>query len=61
MGKEVEVLFEEREGEFIKEHTTNYMVVKNLYENLENEIVKVKIMKEEKLELIEKNQDHQKN
>ena len=28
IGKEVEVLLEEREGEYLKGHTTNYMVVK---------------------------------
>ena len=46
------VLFEEREGDFIKGHTTNYMVIKIPYENLENEIVKVRVVKEENLELI---------
>ena len=54
IGKEVEVLFEEKEEEFIKGHTTNYMVVKIPYENLENEIIKVKVVKEENLELVGK-------
>lgn len=52
IGKEVEVLFEEREGNYIKGHTANYMVVKIPYENLENEIVRVKIINEESLELV---------
>ena len=60
MGKEVEVLFEKREGDFIKGHTTNFMVVKIPYENLENEIVKVKVIKQEKNEPIGKRQGHQK-
>ena len=54
IGKEVEVLFEEKDGEYIKGHTTNYMVVKVPYEKIENTIVKVKITGEEKLELIGK-------
>lgn len=42
IGKEVEVLLEEREGEYLKGHTTNYMVVKmKTNENLENTIQKV--------------------
>lgn len=54
IGKEVEVLFEEKDGEYIKGHTTNYMVVKVPYEELENKIVNVKILGEEKLELVGK-------
>ena len=42
IGKEVKVLLEEREGEYLKGHTTNYMVVKmKTNENLENTIQKV--------------------
>ncbi len=43
--KEVFVLLEEREGEFIKGHTTNYInvYVKTNKEGIENEIVNVKI------------------
>ena len=42
IGKEVEVLLEEREGEYLKGHTTNYIVVKmKTNENLENTIQKV--------------------
>ena len=52
IGKEVEVLFEEKDGEYIKGHTTNYMVVKAPYKSIENIIEKVKIEREENLELI---------
>ena len=42
IGKEVEVLLEEREGEYLKGHTTNYMVVKmKTNADLENTIQKV--------------------
>ena len=55
LGKLVEVLLEEREGEYLKGHTTNYMVVKIKTEkHLENTIQNVKIDKLEKLELIGK-------
>ena len=44
IGKEVEVLLEEREGEYLKGHTTNYMVVEmKTNENLENTIQKVTV------------------
>lgn len=44
IGKEVEVLLEEREGEYLKGHITNYMVVKmKTNENLENTIQKVTV------------------
>lgn len=45
IGKEVEVLFEERDGDFIKGHTKNYIVVKYETENedLVNKIVKLKV------------------
>ena len=44
IGKEVEVLLEEREGEYLKGHTTNYMVVEmKTNENLENTIKKVTV------------------
>ena len=52
IGKELEVLFEEKEGNYIKGHTTNYIVVKVPYKEIENEIAKVKITGEENLELI---------
>ena len=42
IGKKVKVLFEEREGEYMKGHTTNYIMVKfKTDENLENKIVEV--------------------
>ena len=44
IGKELEVLFEEKQGEFWTGHTKNYMVVKMKSENdLENKLLKVKI------------------
>lgn len=55
IGKQVEVLLEDREGEYIKGHTTNYMVVKvETQEELENTIQKVNITGIESLELIGK-------
>lgn len=45
IGKEVEVLFEEREEKYCKGHTRNYMVIKyKTDENLENRIKVVKII-----------------
>ena len=45
IGKELEVLFEEKQGEFWTGHTKNYMVVKMKSENdLENKLLKVKII-----------------
>lgn len=52
VGKELEVLWEEKEGDYIKGHTTNYKVVKIPYKKIENTISKAKIEKVEKLELI---------
>ena len=53
MGKEVEVLLEDREGDYLKGHTTNYMVVKvKTDKELENTIQKVIITNIEDLELI---------
>ena len=45
IGKQVEVLFEEREGEYLKGHTTNYIVVKHKTDkdNLINKIAKVTV------------------
>ena len=45
IGREVEVLFEEREGEYLKGHTTNYIVVKHKMDkdDLINKIVKVRV------------------
>ena len=52
IGKDIEVLFEEKDGKYIKGHTTNYMSVKIPYQGLENQIRTVKIEKVEKVELI---------
>lgn len=52
IDKVVEVLFEQEEGEFIKGHTKNYVIVKTKNRNVQNEIIKVKINKEENLELL---------
>lgn len=54
VGKELEVLWEEREGEYIKGHTTNYKIVKIPYKQIENTISKAKIERVESLELIGK-------
>ena len=45
IGKQVEVLFEEREGEYLKGHTTNYIVVthKTDKDDLINKIAKVTV------------------
>ena len=54
IGKELEVLFEEKEGDYFKGHTTNYIMVKVKEENnnLENKIKKVKSEKIDGLNLI---------
>ena len=45
IDKEVEVLFEEKDGEYFKGHTKNYMMVKiKTSENLENRITTVKVV-----------------
>ena len=47
------MLFEEREKEYIKGHTTNYIVVKTKTDKqIENTIQTVRIIGEENLELI---------
>ena len=45
IGREVEVLFEEREGEYLKGHTTNYIVVKHKTDkdDLINKIATVRV------------------
>lgn len=43
IGKVVEVLFEEMDGEYYKGHTKNYMQVLAKGENLENKIVNVRV------------------
>ena len=53
IGKEVDVLFEEKEGEYFKGHTSNYIMVKyKTSENLENKIIKVKITDKSNLYLL---------
>ncbi len=52
IGKKVKVLFEKQDGEYIKGHTTNYLVVKIKSEGLENQIKDVKITSRDGLELI---------
>lgn len=45
IGQTVEVLIEEKEGEYYKGHTRNYLLVhiKSEEKNMENQIIKVKI------------------
>lgn len=52
VGKELKVLFEKQDGEYIKGHTTNYLVVKVKETELENQIKDVKIVSRDNLELI---------
>lgn len=53
IGKEVEVLFEEQDGEYYKGHTANYIMVKfKENKDISNQIIKVKITGKESLNLI---------
>lgn len=53
VGKNVDVLFEERDGEYYKGHTANYIMVRyKTEENLENKIKKVKITRKEAFFLV---------
>lgn len=53
IGKIVEILFEEKDGEYWKGHTANYLVVKlKSEEDLNNKLLSVKIDGIDKLELI---------
>ena len=52
VGKELKFLFEKQDGEYIKGHTTNYLVVKAKETELENQIKDVKIVSRDNLELI---------
>lgn len=55
IGREVEVLFEEKQGEYWIGHTRNYMVVKvKTDKDLENEIITTKVLKNQGEELIGK-------
>lgn len=51
----MKVLFEKQDGEYVKGHTTNYLVVKIKAEGLENQIKDVKITSRDGLELIGEN------
>ena len=51
VGKQVEVLFEEKNGKYFRGHTKNYMVVNVEADNLENKIVNVEIIKNLGIEL----------
>lgn len=56
-GKNVEVLFEEQDGEYIKGHTANYLMIKVYKKDIKeyhNKIVKVKILDNTTEELIGK-------
>ena len=47
IGKELEVLFEEKDGEYYKGHTSNYLLVKyKSNENWENKIIKLRLKEE---------------
>ena len=55
IGKTAEVLFEEQDGEYIKGHTDNYIVVKVKNNNIEqyhNKIKRIKIIDKMNEELI---------
>jgi threonylcarbamoyladenosine tRNA methylthiotransferase MtaB len=53
LNKELEVLFEEKSGEYYKGHTANYLMVKvKSDENLSGKIKKVKPLEVEDLEIV---------
>lgn len=53
LDKEVEVLFEEYDGEYYKGHTSNYIMAKAKFDkDVSNQIIKVKIKSVENLSLI---------
>lgn len=56
VGSIKEVLFEQREGEFEKGHTENYLeVAVKTNQNYENKLCKLKIIKQEEMKLIGEN------
>lgn len=56
VGSMKEVLFEQREGEFEKGHTENYLeVAVKTNKNYENKLCKLKIIKQEEMKLIGEN------
>ncbi len=52
IGKTIEVLFEQDEQGYSKGHTSNYIVIKVKKKNIENQIIKVKIIDRDELELV---------
>ncbi|MGN1301769.1 MAG: tRNA (N(6)-L-threonylcarbamoyladenosine(37)-C(2))-methylthiotransferase MtaB [Clostridia bacterium] len=52
IGKDLEVLFEEQEGEYWKGHTSNYLVVKKEGKNLDNILKTVNIIDQKEMQLI---------
>ena len=52
VGKEVEVLFEEKDGDFYKGHTTNYIEVFAKGENLDNKIAMVSVTESDREKLV---------
>ena len=48
INKEIDVLFEEKEDEYYKGHTSNYILVESYKKKIENDIELVKIKKAEK-------------
>ena len=55
IGKEVEVLFEEKQGDYWVGHTKNYMVIKvKTDKDLENKLITTKVLKNQGEELIGK-------
>ena len=52
IGKTIEVLFEQDEQGYSKGHTSNYIVIKVKKKNIENQIIKVKIINRDELELM---------
>lgn len=54
IGKNVEVLFEEQDGDYWKGHTRNYLMVKKEGENLENALEKVEVIALDESDLVAK-------
>ena len=52
IGKSVKVLFEQKDGEYYKGHTTNYIMVKTKEKGLQNKFSDVKVTKQKCMELI---------
>ncbi len=53
IGKEIEVLFEEKIGEYVVGHTANYLMsIYKTDENIENKIVKLKVIDIKDLQLV---------